>query len=138
MDKPQHQDLFYWKEGGKTSGLVKRSPGPIQWLLPAVTAQHPKKQQEPSLLSELTLKALHQVLASHSTGKRTLFWNKFWGGFFGGFLFVYFFNKRGTGEDAATLTPKQSGAAQKEISRPFTRLRLLNEALVAGSLKEGG
>lgn len=73
MDKPQHQDLFYWKEGrdgeGETSSLLKHSPGPVQWLLPAVTTQHPKKQQEPSLLGKLVAKPLTQVPASHSPRK---------------------------------------------------------------------
>jgi len=61
-------------EGGETSSLLKHSPGLVQRLLPAVTAQHPpqKKQQEPLLWGKPTPKPLCQVFTSHPRREPTL------------------------------------------------------------------
>lgn len=64
MDKPQHQDLFYWKEGGKTSSLLKHSPGLVQWLLPVVTTQHPKKKRKEKIKKS---KNHHSCVNLHKT-----------------------------------------------------------------------
>lgn len=67
---------FTGKRGGKKPQVcLKHSPGLVQWLLPAVTTQHPKKQQEPSPRSKLAPKPLNPVLAPHSPHKPTPFWD---------------------------------------------------------------